>query len=120
MSPPREAPAQTCVWPVESGVIGVPRAVRGGVYMEPRTAALAGGAGLIQGARGARSWRGARPALTTGLCAPPSVELLALGRCLLGTPSSLPGGRPPRVGAWPGWSLCRPGPASSHTERAAW
>ena len=31
MSPPREAPAQTCVWPVESGVIGVPRAVRGGV-----------------------------------------------------------------------------------------
>ena len=30
MSPPREAPAQACVWPVESRVIGVPRAVRGG------------------------------------------------------------------------------------------
>lgn len=62
-----------CRLPVCEG--GVDRAGRcGAVFVRSRGQQWAG---FIQGARGARSWHGARPALTTGPCAPPSMGPLA-------------------------------------------
>ena len=51
MSPPREAPAQACVLPVESRVIGVPRAVRGGACGPPANPGWKQGHGTRLGTR---------------------------------------------------------------------
>ena len=97
----------------------------GAVFVRSRGRQHSGAAGLMQGARGARSWRAARPALATGPCAPPSVGPLAWDAGLLG-PTGLSAAC--RGAACPEWGPGRADPsatrgllpATPNRRRGAW